>query len=175
MYNATNATNNATTIKINGNNVGTINAGEYYTGKLTDVSCYIESDKPTHVFHITGFGCEVGGAVIPPIRCTGSTSVNVTRASSTDAFYVNVISPADIINDFKLNGSATLIGASQFQAIPGSGGKWMASRITIPTNVAGAGQTVTVENPSGKFHVGIIHGSPDNFNQCISAIPFYFF
>ena len=154
------ATSNATTIKINGNNVGTINAGEYYTGKLTDVSCYIESDKPTHVFHITGFGCEVGGAVIPPIRCTGSTSVNVTRATSTDAFYVNVISPSDIINDFKLNGSAALIGASQFQAIPGTGGKWLASRITIPTNVAGAGQTVTVENPNGKFHVGIIHGSP---------------
>ena len=153
------AINNATTIKINGNNVGTINAGEYYTGKLTDVSCYIESDKPTHVFHITGFGCEIGGAVIPPIRCTGSTSVNVTRATSTDAFYVNVISPSDIINSFKLNGSATLIDASQFQAIPGTGGKWLASRITIPTNVASAGQTVTVENPSGKFHVGVIHGS----------------
>ena len=154
------ATTNATTIKINGLSVGTINAGEYYTGKLTEISCYIESDKPTHVFHVTGFGCELGGAVIPPIRCTGSTSVNVTRATSTDAFYVNVISPSDIINSFKLNGSATLIDASQFQVIPGTGGKWLASRITIPTNVASAGQTVTVENPNGKFHVGIIHGSP---------------
>ena len=153
------ATNNATTIKINGLSVGTINAGEYYTGKLTDVSCYIESDKPTHVFHITGFGCEVGGAVIPPIRCTGSTSVNVTRATATEGFFLNVIAPADIINGFKLNGSQSLIDPSIFQAIPGSGGKWMASRITIPTNVAGAGQTVTVENQIGKFHVGVIHGS----------------
>ena len=154
------ATTNATTIKINGLSVGTINAGEYYTGKLTEISCYIESDKPTHVFHVTGFGCELGGAVIPPIRCTGSTSVNVTRATSTDAFYVNVISPSDIINSFKLNGSSILIDASQFQVIPGTGGKWLASRITIPTNVASAGQTVTVENPNGKFHVGVIHGSP---------------
>ena len=152
------ATNNATTIKINGLSVGTINAGEYYTGKLTDISCYIESDKPTHVFHITGFGCEVGGAIIPPIGCTGSTSVNVTRATSTDAFYMNVITPSGIINNFKLNGSATLIDPTQFQAIPGTGGKWMASRITVPTNVASAGQTVTVENPNGKFHVGVIHG-----------------
>ena len=153
------AINNATTIKINGNNVGTINAGEYYTGKLTDVSCYIESDKPTHVFHITGFGCEIGGAVIPPIRCTGSTSVNVTRATATQGFFLNVIAPSNIIDAFKLNGSQALIDPSVFQTIPGTGGKWMASRITIPTNVADAGQTVTVENPSGKFHVGVIHGS----------------
>ncbi len=156
------ATSNATTIKINGLNVGTINAGEFYTGKLTDISCYIESDKPAHVFHITGFGCELGGAVIPPIRCTGSTSVNVTRATSTDAFYVNVISTSDIINSFTLNGSNALIDAATFQAIPGTGGKWMASRITVPTNVASAGQTVTVDNPKGKFHVGIIHGSPSS-------------
>ena len=156
------ATSNATTIKINGLSVGTINAGEFYTGKLTDISCYIESDKPTHVFHVTGFGCEVGGAVIPPIRCTGSTSVNVTRATSTEAFYVNVISPSDIINSFTLNGSNTLIDATVFQVIPGSGGKWMASRITVPTNVASAGQTVTIDNPKGKFHVGIIHGSPSS-------------
>jgi gliding motility-associated-like protein len=156
------ATSNATTIKINGLSVGTINAGEFYTGKLTDISCYIESDKPTHVFHVTGFGCELGGAVIPPIRCTGSTSVNVTRATSTEAFYVNVISPSDIINSFTLNGSNTLIDATVFQAIPGSGGKWMASRITVPTNVASAGQTVTIDNPKGKFHVGIIHGSPSS-------------
>lgn len=154
------ATTDATSIKVNGAAVTNINAGEYYTGKLTDISCYIETDKPSHVFHITGFGCELGGAIIPPIRCTGSTSVNVTRATSTDAFYVNVIAPADITSSFTLNGSNALITATTFQAIPGSGGKWMASRITVPTNVASAGQTVTVENPNGKFHVGIIHGSP---------------
>jgi gliding motility-associated-like protein len=154
------ATKDATSIKVNGISVKTINAGEYYTGKLTDISCYIETDKPSHVFHITGFGCEIGGAVIPPIRCTGSTSVNVTRATSTDEFYVNVISPSDIINSFSLNGSNTLIDATKFQPIPGSGGKWMASRITVPTNVASAGQSVTIENPNGKFHVGVIHGSP---------------
>ncbi len=153
------ATSNATTIKINGLSVGTINAGEYYTGKLTDVSCYVESDKPTHVFHITGFGCEVGGAIIPPIRCTGSTSVNVTRATATQGFFLNVIAPSNIINAFKLNGSQALIDPSVFETIPGTGGKWMASRITIPTNVADAGQTVTVVNPNGKFHVGVIHGS----------------
>lgn len=156
------ATKDATNIKVNGAAVATINAGEFYTGKLTDISCYIETDKPSHVFHITGFGCEIGGAVIPPIRCTGSTSVNVTRATGTDAFYVNVISPADIINSFTLNGSNTLIDATKFQAIPGSGGKWMASRITVPTNVASAGQTVTIDNPKGKFHVGVIHGSPSS-------------
>lgn len=154
------ATKDATSIKINGAVVDMINAGEYYTGKLTDISCYIETDKPSHVYHITGFGCELGGAVIPPIRCTGSSSVNITRATSTDEFYINVIAPSDITSGFTLNGSKVLIDATTFQAVPGSGGKWMASRITVPTNVASAGQTVMVNNSNGKFHVGIIHGSP---------------
>ena len=57
-----------------------------------------------HIFHITGFGCELGGAIIPSIKCTGSKSISVTRASSTGSFFLNVLAPnAPIRVPFCLN------------------------------------------------------------------------
>ena len=153
------ATENNTTIKVNGAVVATLStAGSYYSGKLFSINDYIETDKPVQVFQISGFGCEVGGAVIPSIKCTGSTMVNVTRASASLAFYVNVLAPASIINSFTLNGSNSLISASAFQVVPGTSGKWYVSRIAVPVNVAGNDQTVLIENPAGKFHASVIHG-----------------
>lgn len=155
------ATEANTNIKVNGVSVATIlSPGNYYTGKLININDYIETDKPVQVFQISGFGCEVGGAVIPSIKCTGSTSVNVTRASGSLSFYVNVLSPANLINDFTLNGTKTLIDASVFQVVPNTSDKWYVARINVPTSIAGTNQTILIENPKGKFHVGVIHGGP---------------
>ena len=155
------AIENNTSIKINGVAVATLtSAGSYYTGKLNNINDYIETDKPVQVFQISGFGCELGGAVIPSIRCTGSTQVNVTRASASLAFYVNVLAPASIINSFTLNGSQSLINASAFQIVPGTQNKWAVARIAVPVNVAGTNQNVLIQNPEGKFHLSVIHGSP---------------
>jgi gliding motility-associated-like protein len=157
------ATQNNTVIKVNGSVVTTlVNQGDHYIGRLTDPSCYLESDKPVQVFHITGIGCEVGGAIIPSIKCTGSTSVNVTRASATQNFYINVLAPSTIIGDFTVNGNNMLLTASSFTIVPGTGGKWSAARIQVPTYVAGTDDPVLVLNPNGKFHVGIIQGTQVN-------------
>lgn len=154
------ATQANTTIKINGITAANLsNQGNYYAGKLINTNDYIESDKPVQIFQISGFGCEVGGAVIPSIKCTGSTSVNVTRASGSLSFFVNVLAPANIINDFTLNGSKTLINASAFQVVPNTSNKWYVARIDVPVSVAGTNQPVLIENPNGKFHVSVIHGS----------------
>lgn len=153
------ATAPSTTIKINGVVVATLtNQGNYYAGKLININDYIESDKPIQIFQISGFGCEVGGAIIPSIKCTGSTYVNVTRASGSLSFFVNVLSPANIINDFTLNGSKNLIDANAFQVVPNTSNKWYVARINVPVNVAGTNQPVVIENPNGKFHVSVIHG-----------------
>ncbi|NBT16451.1 MAG: hypothetical protein EBS95_08930, partial [Chitinophagia bacterium] len=56
-------TANNTIIKINGAEVATINAGENYEWKLSDESCYMETSNPVQVYHVTGFGCEVGASV----------------------------------------------------------------------------------------------------------------
>jgi hypothetical protein len=121
------ATANNTAIKINGNNVASINAGEYYMWMLSDESCYIETSSPSHVYHVAGFGCEVGASVIPSIKCTGSSRVNVTRASGTEEFYANIIAPKEIINDFRINNDPAQLPGSFFVPVVGNN-KWMQAR-----------------------------------------------
>ena len=151
------ATANNTAIKINGNNVANINAGEHYTWRILDESCYVETSGPSHVYHITGFGCEIGASVIPSIKCTGSSRVNVTRASGTEEFYANIIAPKEIINDFRINNDPAQLPASFFVPVIGNN-KWMQARLSLTLQFAGTNTNVTFENKSGKFHVGIIQG-----------------
>ena len=146
-----------TVVKVNGSVVATINAGNYYRGLLSDPSCYIETSNPVHVFHISGFGCELGGAILPSLMNDGSSSLSLTRASNEELF-INVLAPASIIGDFKLNGSSVLIDASKFVAVPSTNGKWMTARINIPQSIVPAGGNFQIINASGKFHAGMIHG-----------------
>lgn len=151
------AIRNNTVVKINNNTVDTLQSGEYYVGQLADPSCYIETNEPVQVFHMTGFGCELGGAVVPALKCTGSTNVSVTRATNQD-FFFNVLAPADIIDGFTINGDNSLIGVNVFGDVPSTNGLWKYARITIPLAVAAAGQVATIANTKGKFHLGVIHG-----------------
>jgi hypothetical protein len=153
------AIENNTVVKVNGSTVATLQAGDYYKGSLNENSCFVNSDKPVHIFHITGFGCELGGAIIPSIKCTGSKSISVTRASTTGSFYLNVLAPKNSINDFKLNGSNTGIDASLFSAVTGSNDEWMYARLNIPASLISGGQNALIENSKGKFHVGVIQGT----------------
>jgi gliding motility-associated-like protein len=152
------AIENNTVVKVNGATVATLQAGDYYKGSLNDNSCFVNSDKPVHIFHITGFGCELGGAIIPSIKCTGSKSISVTRASSTGSFYLNVLAPKNSINDFTLNGSNTLINASNFSPVSGSNDEWMYARLNLTSTSILGGQNVLIQNSKGKFHVGVIQG-----------------
>ena len=151
------AIQDATEIRVNGLLVATINSGDYYVGTLSDPSCFVEANKNVHLYHISGFGCEIGGAVVPSLKCTGSTSVSITRATDQD-FFVNIIAPNTIINNFSFNGASNIITGSTFSTVPGTGGQWMYSRIAIPTTIFSAGSNARIENSTGKFHIGIIHG-----------------
>ena len=157
------ATENSTTITENGNLVATLNAGEYFTGTLNAEACFVETSKPAQVFHVSGFGCELGGAVIPSIKCTGSNSVSLTRATSQN-FYINVITRPIAIGGFTLNGQAGIITPSQFQTVPGSGGAWMYARILLDLSMVTAGGIAKIDNNIEKFHVGLIHG--DQSSTC---------
>jgi gliding motility-associated-like protein len=157
------ATDNSTTVKENGNTVATINAGQYYTGVLNAEACFVETSKPVQVFHITGFGCEIGGAVIPSVKCTGSNSTSLTRAT-TQNFFLNIITKPSAISGFTLNGQTGIIMASQFQAVPGSSGAWMYARVLVDISQVPAGGIAKIDNTIEKFHVGLIHG--DQSSTC---------
>lgn len=151
------AINNNTAISVNGVSVATISAGNFYRGLLTDASCIIQTSSPVHVFHVSGFGCELGGAVIPAIDNPGSSVVTLTRAA-TSQFYINVITSPANTGSFLINGLSTVLNPADFTPVPSSNGNWVVARIPISLSIANAGQNIKVQNTLGRFHIGVIHG-----------------
>ncbi len=145
-----------TQVKIDGLPVATLNRGQVYNRASNGVPMYIEADKPVSAFHISGFGCEVGGAILPQIECTGSKEVGVSR-SENKPIYFNILVPAGGEGNFKYNGSTSIITASQFQFVPGSGNTWKYARIDMGSTLS-VGGTGFLTNSTDNFHLGLIHG-----------------
>src|SRR5690606_5552144 len=83
---------------------------------------YISSDKPIMVMHITGYGCEIGAAVLPPANnCKGTFAVNFQR-STMENMHLNLFCKGENINDFTItiDGMDYSIPGSWFTEIPGS-------------------------------------------------------
>ncbi|MCS6980082.1 MAG: gliding motility-associated C-terminal domain-containing protein [Flavobacteriales bacterium] len=153
------ATQNNTQVSINGTAVATLNANQSYMHQLTSpaVSCYILTNNPVYVLHYTGFGCELGSAIVPPVKCTGTQEVSVTRSTS-EYFGLMLFTQAGNESSFLLNGNAGLITASQFSPVPGTGGAWVAALIPFGTTEVPVGTPSVVANTSGLFHMGIVNG-----------------
>ncbi|MFZ8835943.1 MAG: gliding motility-associated C-terminal domain-containing protein [Flavobacteriales bacterium] len=149
-------TEDNTSLSIDGNYVWTLDAGETYAHTLTNSSAFYEADAPVIALHMTGFGCEVGGAILPPIQCTGSNEVAFVR-SSNDFIGLKIIVQSGGEGDFEFNGSGANINVANFSAVPGTNGEWLFANITgsgfIPT-----GGPSRLVNATSKFHLGIING-----------------
>jgi len=150
------ATQNNTQVSIDGANVATLNATNMYVHTQSNATAYIQADKPVYVLHTTGFGCEVGGAIVPPIVCTGSNTVAFVR-STNEFFAMNILVPAGGENSFLLNGSAANVGPGLFQSVPGTNNSWKYAQINGSAFI-GALQASRLENANSKFHLGVIHG-----------------
>ena len=149
-------TEDNTSISINGTNVWTVDAGETYAHTLSAPAAFYETSAPVVALHMTGFGCEVGGAILPPITCTGSDEVAFVR-SSNDFIGMKIIVPTGAEGDFTFNGNAGNINAVNFSDVPGTGGEWMYANITASGFVPTGGASRLV-NGTAKFHLGIING-----------------
>jgi len=152
------ATQNNTQISVNGVAQTTINRGAIYSIDVTSTNL-IYTSKPTHAYHITGTNCEVGAAILPPINCTGSTRVGFTRTFSGEFGLVLIVKSGGE-NGFTItgNGSTVSIPASNFLAVPGSGGQWMEARIAYNTTDVQPKVGYIVENSITSFHLGSIDG-----------------
>lgn len=149
---------NGTTITLGGAPSGTVNAGQTASLDITQPSTYLQTSSPVYVLHMSGFGCEVGGAILPPIVCTGSTQLGFTR-STQEQFALNLMTRAGNESGFTLNGNAALIPAGAFAPVPNSGGEWVSAQIYFSTAQIPQGSGNIIANSLGKFHMGIIHGS----------------
>ncbi len=152
------ATQNGTSVTVAGAPAGTINSGQTLMVDITAASTYIVATAPVYVFHLSGFGCEVGGALLPPVICTGSEQLGFTR-STNEQFALNLMTRAGNEGGFTINGNPTLVPAGAFQVVPNTNGDWMAAQIYFTTAQVAAGSGNVIANSLGKFHMGIIHGS----------------
>jgi hypothetical protein len=152
------ATEDNTTIQVDGTNVATINRGETHVQELENNYTRIVASKNVYVWQVTGFGNEMGSAILPAIdKCTGSETVSFTR-STNNTFILNIMVLAGSEGDFRLNGSPHWkIPASAFQNTGST--YWKAARISFTTSQIPVGTTTVLSNTSGLFHVGIINGN----------------
>lgn len=155
------ATVDNTPIYINGSSSPTVtlNAGEQYAYQTGgSKATYITSKdkaKRFSVLHVSGVMGQIGGAVLPPIddyRCTGSYEVVVNRSDDM-TFNMIVLVRRGAEGNFTVNGSTSVIQASDFDVVPGT--DWSSAFITYnaPINKA-----ILVKNSKNMFHLGTLMG-----------------
>ena len=147
------ATENFTSFLIDDGNGVTnaiINQGETYQFSITDSLTYVNADKPVYVYHMSGVGCEMGEAIIPPTNCSGSDQVSFSRATTRD-FYLNLLCPAGAEGNFVLNGNALIIDPTLFDPVPGTGGAWMGAQIQFNQTDIPVGTPNLLTNSSDLF------------------------
>lgn len=166
------ATQNSTTVNINRNGTAlatvTLNAGQQHVFDMdagTHPKAYIKSDKPIYVLHMSGYGCETGAAILPPIECTGSRLVQFNRATA-ESFSLTLLVKEGGQADFTLDGTPIPVG--NFSPVAGSPDldlngtpDWYSARIDYPTVVPPAGLALgghSIANSSTLFHAGITNG-----------------
>ena len=146
-----------TTISVNGNLAYTLTGlTSIYTHTLNANSAFYEASNPVYALHLTGFGCEVGGALLPPLVCTGSQEVAFVR-STNEFMGLKILVPSGGEDDFEFNGNGNLIQASQFYNVPGTNGDWKYANITASSFVPVLGSS-RISNLTTQFHLGIING-----------------
>ena len=154
------AIENNTKIYLSGINgpIRVLKAGEVYRHEITLPATYITSNNKIYILHVTGFGCEVGMAVLPPITCTGSKRIAFTR-STGEFFEMNILVKREGIFSFTLNGSSNLIPTNKFAPVPGSNNEWYSAQVPFTTAQVPEGVASVITNDNFSFQVGILNGN----------------
>ena len=155
------ATENFTSLTIdNGITVtnALLNQGDTYQYSITEQLTYIAADKNVYVLHMSGYGCELGEALLPPLNCAGSDQVSYSRSNSF-SFLLDILCPAGAEGNFLMDGSAVPIQATDFSPVPGTGGAWMGAQIPFTTVEVPVGSAPLVVNTTDLFSLGVINGS----------------
>lgn len=160
---------NNTKIYVNGNAtpLATLFAGQTYRYDIANTQdyYYFTASKPVYMLHVSGFGCEMGEAILPPLNCAGSRKATIVRSQGDPrTFILNLIVRAGHQDAFVLNGGAytnntTVIQASDFTVVPGTVGQWMAAKKEYVTDAVFAPNIAyTISNTEDVFALGMVNG-----------------
>jgi len=136
--------------------------GQYYKIPVYE-PFYLRSSKRIYVYHVTGYGCELGSALIPSFGCSGSSSIGFTRSTGEFfSLYLMVRSGGE--DDFSINGNTNMIHASQFAPVSGTNGEWVYANIELSISDIPVEVGQLIENSTNKFHLGLTNGG--SFSGC---------
>lgn len=137
-----------------------LNQGETWQYSITDTLTHIISDKPVYLVHMSGYGCETGLAILPPLNCAGSDEVSFSR-NNDQQFLLNLLCETGDQAGFTLTGPGTgTINPALFNPVPGTGGAWVGAQIDYSTLEIPSGTQNTITNSMGFFSMGVINGGP---------------
>lgn len=154
------ATQNNTQITINdgATTIHVSNFGENYVYTATQPITSVKANKPVYVLHVSGHGCRLSGAQLPPFFCAGTYTTAFTRTSS-DSLSLNLYTRTGFEGNFALNGNVSLIPASSFTVVPGTSGAIKSAKIYFPTSTIPVGSHNVVTNSGDVFGMGALNGS----------------
>ena len=160
-----------TVVMLNGAQYGSaLNKGETVTLELTDpnsIYTFIETSNPVYAFHISGYHCEVAGALLPSVEmCTGSYKMGFVRtygSQNDQEFYMNLMVKGDGEKDFLLNGASnSVINNASFQSIEGT--DWKVARIYFSRNDMPEG-AYFLQNTTSLFHMGMMNSTAHDWGE----------
>ncbi|MCD6068477.1 MAG: domain containing protein [Bacteroidetes bacterium] len=134
-----------------------LNQGETQYYMVTQPLTHVIADKPVYMYQASGFGCEIGGAILPPLNCSGSNQVNFARTNA-QTFLINILCAAGDEGAFTLNGNPGIVTAASFTVVPGTGGQWMGAQVNLSSVIAVGAAQLLVNTNGGLFSLGVING-----------------
>lgn len=152
------ATENFTQLTINDGVITNtlMNKGDTYHYQTTQLLTSVIADKNVYVLQATGFGCELGEALLPPLSCAGSSLVAFSR-NNDQPFRLNILCKNGTQSNFTLTPSA-IIPASSFVAVPGNT-NYVGAQIVFSTLQIPSGFSYTVGNTADVFALGVFNGN----------------
>lgn len=157
------ATQANTQIYRNGTLYTTLQAGQQVAidlgGPATSNYMFVEADKPIYVFHVSGYQCEMAGALLPPIdQCTGSYKTGFTRTYGSklyEDFWMNLMVKGNGEANFTIDGVPhPKIQAATWQTILGT--DWKVARIEFTQSDLPVGPHF-IQNPTNLFHMAMMN------------------
>jgi gliding motility-associated-like protein len=158
------ATQDSTKIYLNGSDIASaiLNKSQTYNFPVGPPSVYVRSNLPVYAFQVASFENELGGAILPETRCSGSRIVRFTR-STRELFVLVITARTGSEGNFLVDGRAGLINAEDFTEVPGTNGQFKTCSKIFSDAQIKSGFAHRIENTSAMFQLGIMNGERNNY------------
>ncbi len=137
-----------------------IDIPENTTATIKSTALHIKSTAPIYVYQLSGLvgsSNELGSAILPPIKCTGSSSVTFTRVLNS-RFFIQILTQYKNIDGFNFTGPSSLLSSAKWKKVPNTGldnddNTWYF--INERVDGLGVGTPYTLSNSTGLFHLSV--------------------